>query len=66
MASIRIEVLHEIGDVVYFITDKEQDQYIVTGYTVRQTRATYIVAHNGDEKDACEFELSNEKDLSKL
>lgn len=66
MATIKIEALYEIGDVVYFITDKEQNQYVVTGYIVRQTRTTYIVSHNGDEKYAYEFELSDEKDLSKL
>lgn len=53
----------DIGETVYFINDPVQDEYIVSGYTVRKNLIIYLVSFVGAEKSAYNFEISKEKKI---
>ncbi|WP_162816997.1 hypothetical protein [Myroides odoratimimus] len=59
----------ELEEVVYFKTDSEQSEYIVTGFKVRGTKENplilYLVSCMGHEVGAYEYELSSDKNIKK-
>ena len=52
----------KIGEIVYSITDPEQNARMVTGYTVRKNGLiSYLVTFIDCERQFEDFELTNEK-----
>ena len=52
----------KIGEIVYSITDPEQNARMVTGYTIRKNGLiSYLVTFIDCERQFEEFELSSEK-----
>ena len=52
----------KIGEIVYSITDPEQNARMVTGYTVRKNGLiSYLVTFIDCERQFEDFELSSEK-----
>ena len=52
----------KIGEIVYSITDPEQNARMVTGYTVRKNGLIfYLVTFIDCERQFEDFELTNEK-----
>ena len=52
----------KIGEIVYSITDPEQNARMVTGYTIRKNGLiSYLVTFIDCERQFEDFELSNEK-----
>ena len=55
----------KIGEIVYSITDPEQNARMVTGYTVRKNGLiSYLVTFIDCERQFEDFELSSEKIFS--
>lgn len=62
MKIIIEDVDFNIEDIVYFKTDPNQDEYMVTGYEVRKNHILYIVSSGcNTEVHAQSFELSTNK-----
>ena len=52
----------KIGEIVYSITDPEQNARMVTGYTIRKNGLiSYLVTFIDCERQFEDFELSSEK-----
>ena len=52
----------KIGEIVYSITDPEQNARMVTGYTIRKNGLiSYLVTCSDCERQFEDFELSSEK-----
>lgn len=52
----------KIGEIVYSITDPEQNARMVTGYTIRKNGLiSYLVTFIDCERQFEDFELTNEK-----
>ena len=52
----------KIGEIVYSITDPEQNARMITGYTVRKNGLiSYLVTFIDYERQFEDFELTNEK-----
>lgn len=62
---MKIETKYNYGDVVYFRTDIEQQQYIITGFSCRPGRILYILADAGNEYMAYDFEITKERNQLK-
>ncbi len=60
---MKIEEKYKIGEIVYLITDKDQDERLVTGITVRPRELLYQVSCGTSETECYDFELSKEKKL---
>lgn len=58
---MQINPLFKIGDIVYSVTDPEQNARMVTGYTVRKNNLMYLVTFVDRESPFEAFELSTEK-----
>lgn len=58
-------IKHDIGEVVYLKTDKEQLQRIVTGINIRQTGVSYGLTNGAYESWHYDFEINTEKDIMK-
>lgn len=55
----------KIGEIVYSITDPEQNARMVTGYTIRKNGLiSYLVTFIDCERQFEDFELSSEKIFS--
>ncbi|CAL2094838.1 hypothetical protein [Tenacibaculum sp. 190524A02b] len=52
---------YEIGETVYFVNDPIQEEFIITGYTVRPYGIIYLLSHCGSEKPAYDIEFSRDK-----
>ena len=52
---------YKIGQIVYSITDPEQNARMVTGYTIRKNVILYLVTFVDCERSFEDFELSSEK-----
>lgn len=53
---------YKIGEIVYSITDPEQNARMVTGYTIRKNGLiSYLVTFIDCERQFEDFELSSEK-----
>ncbi len=50
-----------IGDVVYFKTDPEQDPYLINGYNVNLNGFVVCVSNYEKEKWVHEFEITSDK-----
>ena len=52
----------KIGEIVYSITDPEQNARMITGYTIRKNGLiSYLVTFIDCERQFEDFELSSEK-----
>lgn len=60
-----IKTKWEFGQSVYFKTDPEQLEYLITGIILRQNNLLVTVSNCGEEKTAYELELTKEKDNTK-
>lgn len=58
-----VETKYDMGDTVYFITDPVQDQFVITGFSVRPNGMIYYCSCCGEEKIAYDFEISEEKTI---
>jgi hypothetical protein len=63
MTTIRLEVSHYYGDVVYIKTDTEQNPGIIVGFSIYAGHLYYVVSRNGEEAMFNDFELSKSKDI---
>jgi len=64
MNEIKIKVQHNLGDLVYLVTDLENEPLIITGIKLRPgPSVSYIVSSNGDEFEAYAIELSATKNI---
>jgi hypothetical protein len=54
---------HNIGDIVYLITDEQQRQRIVTGIVIRPTAVMYHLACGDDESGHYDIEISTTKNI---
>jgi len=66
MMKIEIEVAHKIGDIVFLITDPEQMERMVLGYTLRKTNVFYELVQGVNNSVHYEDEIASEKDILKL
>jgi hypothetical protein len=55
---MKVDTHLNFGDAVYFKTDEEQEEFLVTGFRISPTGITYQVSHNGRERDAYDFEIT--------
>lgn len=53
----------DFGDIVYFRNDPDQDEHIVTGFSVRPNGIAYRVSRIGVEISAYDFEITPEKTI---
>ena len=59
---MNIKPIFEIGQIVYSITDPEQNARMVTGYTIRKDlKIYYLVSFVDCERQFEEYELTTEK-----
>ena len=63
--QICIDIKFKIGTIVFVKTDKEQDERIITGLTIRKNLISYGATLNNTENWFYDFELSTEKDIMK-
>ena len=55
---------YKIGEIVFSITDPEQNARMVTGYTIRKSGLIlYLVTFIDCERQFEDFELSSEKNI---
>ena len=65
---MKIETKYDIGQIVYFRTDSEQAEYLITGMTIRPGNTgsiVYLLSANGIEYSAFDFEISKERNRMK-
>lgn len=55
-----IEIVYNIGEKVYLITDTEQSPRLVTGISVRRTSTIYELSKGSDCSSHYDFEISKE------
>ena len=58
---MKLEFTFAIGQLVYSITDPEQNPRMITGYTIRKTVIYYLATYIDDETQFEEYELTNNK-----
>ena len=58
---MKLEFAFAIGQLVYSITDPEQNARMITGYTIRKTVIYYLATYIDDETQFEEYELTNNK-----
>jgi hypothetical protein len=63
MTTLRLELIHYYGDVVYVKTDTDQNPGIIVGISLYAGHLYYIVSRNGEEELFNDFELSKSKDI---
>ena len=62
--QIKVQVQFGIGEIVYIITDLDQEKYVVLGYLVRFNEVLYDVHnHSYGSYIAYDYELSRTKEL---
>jgi len=54
---------YDIGDRIYLLTDKEQDERFITGILLRQSGISYAVSCGINESWHYDFEITKEKVL---
>lgn len=65
--KIKIEIDHDIGDIVYLITDIEQSERLVVSITLLPGGVPYYsLACGTEETEHYAIEISGEKDISKI
>ena len=58
---MNINTKYKIGEVVYFITDTEENKpYIVTEIRITPNGLNYVISNNGDGFVVYEIEIRNE------
>lgn len=60
---MKLEFAFAIGQIVYSVTDPEQNARMITGYTVRATVIYYLATFVDNERQFEDFELTTEKTL---
>ena len=60
-----IDTQHDIGKLVFLVTDPEQYPHLVTGYLVRKDGIRYALSMKGQETYHYDFEIISEKDIIK-
>jgi len=60
-----IDTQHNIGELVFLITDPDQYPHLVTGYLVRNDGIRYALSMKGQETYHYDFEIISEKDIIK-
>jgi len=60
-----IDTQHNIGELVFLITDPDQYPHLVTGYLVRNDGIRYALSMKGSETYHYDFEIISEKDIIK-
>jgi hypothetical protein len=55
----------KIGEIVYFKTCQDQDEYMITGYKVTPNAILYYVSLKGYETLVYDIEITNTKDVLK-
>ena len=63
---MRIDNKFDIGQAVYLKTDPEQRERLVTAIIIRGYGILYSVSFETDESTHYDFEISNDKDVSKM
>ena len=58
---MNLEFAFEIGQIVYSVTDPEQNARMITGYTVRATVIYYLATFVDNERQFEDYELTTEK-----
>ena len=68
LSSTEIELIelirtikYKIGDIVYHITDPNQNARVVIGYNIRSNNIMYTLSLNGNYDNSYEFEISYNK-----
>lgn len=59
--EIRFKVDFKIAEIVYIITDPDQDKCIITGYMIDDTSVMYRVCKGASTNYYYGFELSTDK-----
>ena len=54
-------IKYKIGDIVYHITDPDQNQKVIVGYMIRKNNIQYQTSQNGNYDTVYEFEISYDK-----
>lgn len=57
---------YDIGQIVYLITDNEQQDRIITAITVRSGGAIYELSCGANCSTHYDFEMASEKDIKKM
>lgn len=60
---MNINFKYDIGDIVYLITDNEQNKRIVTGYHISFKQILYRLSCGTSETSHYEIEISSEKSI---
>lgn len=55
---------YELGDLVYLVTDQDQEQRMVTGIMYRPGTVLYLLSGGDKETEHYGIEISKEKDTS--
>ena len=63
---MRIDNKFDIGQTVYLKTDSEQRERLVTAIIVRGYGILYSLSFETDESTHYDFEISAEKDITKI
>ena len=66
MGQITINVAYRISDIVYLRTDPEQQERIVTRFVVARDSILYELSCGMDCTPHYDFEITNERDISKI
>lgn len=61
--KVIIETFVKIGDTVYFVTDKEQTEHLVTAIIIEQKSIKFRVGNADGERECFDFEISREKKI---
>ncbi len=65
MKRLTIEVVFDIGEIVYITTDSDQAKYVVLAYVVHPDYILYeVYSHSYGTYKAYDFELSKNKDVT--
>lgn len=56
----------KIGDLVYIVTDSDQNQRIVTGIMIRNGLITYAISLGSNESYYYDFEVCYDRDVLKI
>ena len=66
MGQITINVAYRISDIVFLRTDPEQQERIVTGYSVARDNVLYELACGIAVTQHYDFEITYDKDITKI
>lgn len=58
---MKVDTHLDFGTVVYLKTDKEQDEFLVTGFIIRPHGILYIISYEGLERNVYDFEITTER-----